>query len=85
MDILAKAGEILERTKTPLALAGLVILVLYALYNKILGLNIFSNIGAEGTSKLIGQITDYVFWLAILAVVLGAGGYLLSYFSKSRT
>jgi hypothetical protein len=35
MEFMTKAGNVLERMKTPLALAGLVVLVLYGIYYEI--------------------------------------------------
>jgi Na+/glutamate symporter len=60
-------------------------LVLYGIYYQVLHLNIFANVGAEYTFRLIDRITSYVFWLAIVAVLLGACGYFVSFLFKSRT
>ena len=84
MEFMTKAGNVLERMKTPLALAGLVVLVLYGIYYEILHLDIFANVGAEHTFALIGQITSYLFWLALLAIVLAACGYFISFRGKQR-
>jgi len=75
------------KIRTPLALAGLVIIIFYAIYKEVLSLNIFSNVGANSTFLIIENIIDKVFWLAVLALVLGVISYLftylLSYKSKS--
>jgi hypothetical protein len=48
------------------------------LYDEVLRLPIFSDVGAEGTAKIISNILDKLFWLAVLALLLGVLGYLTS-------
>jgi hypothetical protein len=75
------------KIRTPLALAGLVIIIFYAIYKEVLSLNVFANVGGNFTFIIIENIIDKVFWLAVLALVLGVISYLftylLSYKSKS--
>jgi len=75
------------KIRTPLALAGLVIIIFYAIYKEVLSLNIFTNVGGNSTFLIIENIIEKVFWLAVLALVLGVISYLftylLSYKSKS--
>src|SRR5713101_6238226 len=75
------------KIRTPLALAGFVIIIFYAIYKEVLSLNIFANVGGNSTFLIIENIIDKVFWLAVLALVLGVISYLftylLSYKSKS--
>lgn len=77
----SKIATILDRIKTPLTLGGLVVVVLYGLYNQILKLPGFSAALPSGaTAQLLQDIIRYLFWLAILAVVLGVGSYLAVHF-----
>lgn len=69
-------GAVLSRVKTPLTLAGLAVIVLYLLYSQVLELDIFSTLGEDATSGLLTRLIDYVFYLAIVAVVLGVWGFL---------
>ena len=78
MEWLSKLGNIIERVRTPLALAGLMVVLLYALYSQILKMDVFSKVSSRSTFVLIDRILLYVFILAILAVVLGGFGYFLS-------
>lgn len=78
MELLSKVGNIIERVRTPLALAGLVVVVLYALYRQILGMDIFTRIGSGETFVLVDRVLLYLFILAVFAVALGAVGYILS-------
>jgi len=75
------------KIRTPLALAGFVIIIFYAIYKEVLSLTIFANVGGNSTFLIIENIIDKVFWLAVLALVLGVTSYLftylLSYKSKS--
>jgi hypothetical protein len=57
-------------------LAGAALLVLYELYGKILALPVFSNVGPRDTASLIGNIVGKLFWLALVALILGTAGYL---------
>ena len=59
------------KIRTPLALAGLVIIIFYAIYKEVLSLNIFANVGGNSTFLIIENIIDKVFWLTVLALVLG--------------
>jgi hypothetical protein len=73
-----------SRIRTPLTLAGLVVVVLYVLYRQILGLGIFAQVGESSTVTLLSSIIDKVFWLALIALVLGVACYVLTLFLKRR-
>ena len=64
------------KIKTPLGLAGVVIIVFYALINQILKLDIFSNIGSSATFQLIDSLLTYLFYLALVSVALAIVAYL---------
>jgi len=66
------------KVRTPLALAGLTIVVLYGIYKEVLSLNVFEKIGANATFILLQDILDKLFWLALLALVLGVASYLVT-------
>jgi len=74
---LTKLGGVLKGVRTPLSLGGLTVVVLCVIYNRILGLGIFSTISGSQTTRLVSTMVTYVFWLAIVAVVLGVIGYLI--------
>ncbi len=80
--------NIAVKVRTPLALAGLTIVLLYAIYKEVLSLNVFEKIGGNATFILLQNILDKVFWLALVALVLGVVSYLitvlLGYKSQSR-
>jgi hypothetical protein len=76
-----KIATILDRIKTPLTLGGLVVVVLYGIYSQILKLPGFAAALPSGAAaQLLQDIIRYLFWLAILAVVLGVGSYLAVHF-----
>lgn len=78
---LSRIAAVLDRIKTPLTLGGLVILVLYGLYSQILKLpGLSGQLPAGAAFQLLQDIVNYLFWLAILAVVLGVGSYLAVHF-----
>jgi hypothetical protein len=77
----AKIATVLNRVKTPLTLGGLVVLVLYGLYSQILKLpGLQRQLSSSTVAQLLQEIIQYLFWLAILAVVLGVGSYLAVHF-----
>lgn len=77
---ITKIGGVLDRIKTPLTLGGLVVLVLYEIYSQILKLGIFPQLTATSAAVIVQDIIRYMFWLAVLAVVLGVGSYLAIHF-----
>jgi len=60
---------------TPLALAGLVVTVLYLIYRAILK-GKFSRILPEHTYMLLDRMARYAFYLALTSIVLGVSAYL---------
>jgi hypothetical protein len=71
-----KIIESLLKVRTPLTIGGLSIVVFYLLYNKILELGIFSNLGEDSTAYVIGDILSKVFYFAVLALIVGVGSYI---------
>lgn len=63
--------EIASAMKTPLALAGIVVVALYLIFKAILKLNIFPKLTRRDTFQLINKIMTYLFILAFIAIVLG--------------
>ncbi|SRR6266567_4151299 len=64
------------KVRTPLSLAGLIIVVLFLIYRQLLSLNIFENVGSNATFLILEDILNKLFWLAIVALVLGIASYL---------
>lgn len=81
---LSAFASILERVRTPLTVAGLALLVLYGVFSRILGLNIFANIGSQGTTDVVKMLIRSVFWLAMVALILGVGSYVTALFLGRR-
>jgi len=76
--------KLILKIKTPLTLAGLVIVVFYALYKEILSLPIFGNIGGNSTFLIIEDIISKVFWLALVALILGIVGFLFTFMIEHK-
>jgi uncharacterized membrane protein YjgN (DUF898 family) len=72
----AKLFSLADRIKTPLALAGAVVVALYLIFRQVLNLQVFSNVGSQPTFLIIQSVIDKVFWLAVLATTLGILSYL---------
>lgn len=69
--------EIASAVKTPLALAGIVVVVLYLIFKGILKLNIYPELTRRDTFQLLNRIMTYLFILALIAIVLGFIAYIL--------
>ena len=70
--------RVASKVGTPLALAGIIVIILYALYKQVLALKLFTRIGADPTSRLLQNVLNKLFWLAIIALILGVTSYLLT-------
>lgn len=77
MDI-ARLGSFLVRIRNPLTIIGLMFAVLYGIYQKILGLNIFSSLRESSTAEVINAMMFYLFVLAMSALFLGIIAYIVS-------
>jgi len=84
VDNLNKLATIFTKIRTPLSLAGLVILVLYAVYRQILSLKIFPTLSETSASVLLNSLVTGLFWLALVAIVLGVVSHFLSVFFKVK-
>ena len=67
------------KIRTPLTLAGVVVIILYAIYSQVLSLKVFENVGANATFVLLQNILDRLFWLALIAIILGVLSYLMTF------
>jgi hypothetical protein len=77
--------QVATKVTTPLSLVSLVVVVLYGLYKVVLGLPIFSVLPANSTLLLLNSIVDKVFYLAVIALVLGIVAYLWVQILKHRS
>ena len=84
MNQLVRLLDIATKIMTPLALSGAVLIVLYAIYRQILSLPVFDNIGSESTFLLLHNISVMLFWLALIALMLGVASYLFTAILKRR-
>ena len=71
-----KIIESLLKIRTPLTIGGLSVVVFYLLYDKVLELGIFSNLGEASTVHVIGNILNKAFYFALIALVFGVGSYI---------
>lgn len=69
---------------TPLALGGLILSGLIAVFLAILKLNIFPKLNKELGEKVISQMMRYLFVLALVGMLLGFVGYILPMFANGR-
>ena len=76
---LNKLTRLASKVKTPLLLAGLVTIIFYAIFRQVLSLDIFDNIGANNTFAVIQNVLDRIFFLALVAIVLGVASYLITF------
>jgi uncharacterized protein YjbI with pentapeptide repeats len=78
--------SIAEKIGTPLSLAALTVLVLYVLFKTLLERLPTEKLLGPHVLKLLSMILTLVFWLALVALVLGVIAYILSlYISSMKT
>src|SRR5438128_1542812 len=70
--------SVASKVGTPLALAGIIVIVLYALYKQVLALKLFAPIEAGPTARLLENVLNKLFWLALLALILGVASYIVT-------
>src|SRR5437867_2779648 len=70
--------SILEQIRGPLSIVALSFLVLYEIYLRVLKLRVFQPIGPKRTLSMLTTVLSRLFWLAVIALVLGLGSYIAS-------
>lgn len=75
-----KLFEIASKVNKPLSLAAMTVVALYLIYKTILGLEIFGPLTEGTTFALISSIADKLFYLALVALVLGVIAYVFVQF-----
>lgn len=85
MEQESKIFSIIEKIKPPLSITGIALLIMYLVIKQILGLNIYENVGAENTFKIIDKIINYLFVIAIVSLALGIGAYCISKLKKKQS
>src|SRR6266496_2306317 len=70
-----KLFQIASRVATPLSLASTVVIVLYLVYRNILSLGVFSALAESNTFNLLNSIVDKLFYLSLVALILGVAAY----------
>lgn len=58
--------------------------ILYLLYKQILALGIFSKLESQPTFLLVQNVVDRLFWLALVALVLGIASYVAVALLKNK-
>jgi hypothetical protein len=72
------------RVQTPLALAGLIMIVLYAISSQMLHLDIFTNVGGSGTIQILDGLLQKIFILAIVSLFFAFVSYIASLYLRHR-
>jgi hypothetical protein len=75
---LVRLATVASKVQTPLGLAGVALVILYAIANQILKLNVFDNIGGNATFVLLDNIFSRIFYLALLSILLAVASYLVT-------
>src|SRR5438046_2637161 len=83
--ILGSFGALTEQIRTPLSVSALAFLILYAIYRQLFKLNIFAPVGRKGTLTVVNTVLGRLFWLALIALILGVGGYAFSLYIARAT
>ncbi|HVR40223.1 MAG TPA: hypothetical protein VMU84_14100, partial [Thermoanaerobaculia bacterium] len=75
--------EIATKVATPLALAGLIIGVLFLLFRQVLAKKIFPKLLRNQSAAVIHKIIDRMFVLALVAILLAVVAYIAGLFAKA--
>ncbi len=81
---MAKLFEIATNVSTPIALAGLVVMVLYAVVRQMLKAGLFPQLDKSAGGRAVNMILKGLFILSIIAMVLGFAGYIVSLYAPPR-
>ncbi|CAM1371548.1 hypothetical protein [Tenacibaculum xiamenense] len=85
MNNLDKILNVATKIRTPLSIAGLIIIILYLIVRQILDMQIFTEVGKENSFLLINSILDKIFWLALVSLILGISSYLITILIKKKS
>lgn len=70
---------------TPLALGGIFAVIVFFIFRAIINRDIFPQLAGSQAKEIIQQMIIYLFYLALVAIVLGVAAYLLEiYFRKQQ-
>jgi hypothetical protein len=75
MSAIPTVFEIAGRVSTPLALAGVMLAVLFFIFRQLLAKDIFPRLTRTHGGALLKQLVDRLFILALVAIVLGFAGH----------
>jgi hypothetical protein len=79
-----RLAALATRIQTPLGLAGLALIVLYALVSQVLKLDIFDKVGGSGTLQIMNNLLDKLFYLAVSSLVLAGLTYIANLYFHTR-
>src|SRR5712692_4426284 len=82
--MMIKLFEFATRIRTPIALAGLVVMILYAVIRQMLKSGLFPPLDQSAGGRAVNMILKGLFALSIIAMVLGFAGYIVSLFAPPR-
>lgn len=74
--MLEKLAKTATTVSTPLALAGLVVVVFYGVFRGVLALDVFPMLTESHGYFILISALRYVFYLGLLSVILGVGAYI---------
>jgi ACR3 family arsenite efflux pump ArsB len=77
--------RIAASVSTPLALGGLIAGVLFLVLRQLIAKDIFGRLATDATKDVVLAVINKLFYLALVAVVLGFLGYVIPKFIKGPT
>ena len=78
MDTMKEILEIASNVSTPLALGGLIAAIFFLILRQIIAKNIFPTLTKAVSGDILKLIINRLFMLALVAMVLGFAGYIIS-------
>lgn len=80
-----KLFEIATKVSTPIALAGLVVMVVYAVIRQLLKSGIIPPLDKSAGGRTLNLVLKGLFILSVIAIILGFAGYIVSLYAPQRT
>ena len=77
-DIARWLSAVVPKVKTPLTLAALMLVILYAVISQLLRMNVFSTVDGASTYRLLARVLDIMLYLGMTCVILATACYVLN-------
>jgi hypothetical protein len=82
---MARLFEIAAQIATPLALSGVVVIVIFVLYQKLIAGPLSTQLSRSHNFRVINRLVTFLFILGLVAIIIGVGSFLVVKFMPAPT